>query len=79
MRIIEEITLAGGKLTIFKWNQKYLLKYETGDLEQVYKVPETEVANFEDLKAAATGNMLLKVKQHFAAMDATLDGLYEQL
>ena len=79
MRVVEEIAIPGGKLTIFMWNQKYLLKYETAELEQVYKIPETEVPNLEALKSAALGSVLHKITQQFAFMDVALDELYDQL
>lgn len=79
MRIIEEIPLPGGKLTILAWNQKYLLKYETPELEQIYKLPETEVSNLQDLKNAALGPVLQNIKSTFAAMDSTLNEIYEKL
>lgn len=41
MRILEHIPHAHFKVTLFEWNEKYLLKLETPSMEMVYKIPKT--------------------------------------
>lgn len=38
MRVVREITGKPCKITVFSWNEKYLIKLELGPFEQTYKV-----------------------------------------
>lgn len=38
MRVVREITGKPCKITVFSWNEKYLIKLEMGPFEQTYKV-----------------------------------------
>lgn len=49
MRVVREINHPQCKITIFAWNNRYLIKLEQGHLEQTYKVSETDVAGDADL------------------------------
>lgn len=49
MRVLREFEVAGFKVSIFNWNEKYLVKYEAGALEQTYKVNEYDVLNEGEL------------------------------
>lgn len=45
MRVIKEFPLNQFiKATLFSWNGKYILKLESGNLEQTYKISELEVS-----------------------------------
>ena len=43
MRTIAELPHPDFKITIFGMNQKYIIKFEQGNLEQVYKIAEIDV------------------------------------
>ncbi|WP_037502288.1 hypothetical protein [Sphingobacterium deserti] len=43
MRIIAELPHPDCKISIFAMNQKFIIKFEQGTLEQSYKVAETDV------------------------------------
>ena len=54
MRVIKEISFSDCKASIFYMNQKYIIKFETGNLEQSYKLSEldyiiSDVSNIEKL------------------------------
>lgn len=68
MRIVEEIPHPQFKITVFSWNNKYILKIEIGQFEQVYKVNEMDVAGLEDIHAMLTPEFLEKVMQRFVTM-----------
>ena len=42
MRIIKEIIYNSCKVSIFYINQKYIIKFEQGNLEQTYKLSEID-------------------------------------
>ncbi|MBE8720569.1 hypothetical protein C4F40_07520 [Sphingobacterium sp. Ka21] len=43
MRILAELPHPDCKISIFGMNQKYIIKFEQGTLEQSYKLAETDV------------------------------------
>ena len=43
MRIIAELPHPDCKITLFNMNQKYIVKFEQGPLEQSYKISELEL------------------------------------
>lgn len=69
MKIINESMLGDVKITIYEWNNKYLVKYEAGLFEQTYKVPVLDMAGPEDIKTLALkSEWVEKVFQRFDAM-----------
>ena len=51
MRILAEIPHSACKITVFYMNQKYIVKFEKGNLEQSYKISELEyvISGVEDV------------------------------
>lgn len=47
MRVVKEIPHTACKITVFSWNQKYLIKLESGDFEQTFKVSEFDILEDE--------------------------------
>lgn len=43
MRVIAELPHPECKITLFNMNQKYIVKFEQGTLEQSYKLSETDL------------------------------------
>jgi hypothetical protein len=77
MRIIGEIPHPQLKITLFNWNNKYLIKFEAGNYEQTYKVNEYDVAGEEALKNLVTEEFLDKVKETFKSMHSNLQKLLD--
>lgn len=51
MRLVKELALSPGiKCSLFLWNEKYIIKMESGNLEQTIKVPVYEISSEEDLE-----------------------------
>jgi hypothetical protein len=44
MRVVGEIPHSDCKITIFSWNNRYLIKLEQGLLEQTFKVNEFDIS-----------------------------------
>lgn len=49
MRIVREINHPNCKITVFSWNNRYLIKLEQGFFEQTFKINETDLAGEQDL------------------------------
>ncbi|NJL13106.1 MAG: hypothetical protein HC913_08985 [Microscillaceae bacterium] len=69
MRVLAQIPHPEFQITLFVWNEKYLLKFELGLLEQTYKFPQMTVSAPDDVAAFAREEAFLeKVAQRFEAM-----------
>ncbi|MFP4090585.1 MAG: hypothetical protein ACLFUB_14520 [Cyclobacteriaceae bacterium] len=78
MRVVGEVPHQDCKITIFAWNNKYLIKLERGLIEQTYKVPETEVSGDEEIKAIVN-QLLTKAVARFDEMEQELGEALESL
>lgn len=45
MRVLKEFSVQGCKVTIYHWNNRYLIKLEQDNLEQTFKVDQFEFAD----------------------------------
>ncbi len=68
MRVIGELPNDYCKISLFQWNEKYLVKFELGLYEQTYKIDEYEVADVEELKSLISEEFIKKVMQRFDEM-----------
>ncbi|WP_262246692.1 hypothetical protein [Parapedobacter soli] len=48
MRTVAELPHPDFKITIFTMNQKFIVKFEQGTLEQVYKIAESDITGGVD-------------------------------
>lgn len=77
MRVIEEISKNGIRISIFSWNNKYLLKYEQGMIEQTFKVSEMDIDSEEQLSLFLSEDFLLDIQKRFDEMHQTLRSTLE--
>lgn len=74
MRVVAQIPHADFTITLFAWNGKYLLKFETPLLEQTYKVREADVTGDADVIALVKDTAFMQaVTEQFMDMQATLE------
>lgn len=70
MKIIGEIPHPSCKITLFSWNNKFIVKFERDNLEQTYKVSEYDLSGEENLKELIASEMFMeKVLRRFDQMD----------
>jgi hypothetical protein len=72
MRVVGEIPHPECKITIFHWNNRYLLKLESGLLEQTFKIEEYDLTSDEDLKKIANERFIKKALDRFHEMALSL-------
>jgi hypothetical protein len=72
MRVVGEISHPECKITIFHWNNRYLLKLESGLMEQTFKIEEYDLSSEEDLKKIANPRFIEKALDRFQEMAASL-------
>lgn len=69
MRIVGEVPHPELKITLLSWNNRYLVKFEQGYLEQTYKIDQFDVSGDEAVKLILDTTFLDSVSQRFRAMD----------
>jgi len=68
MRVVGEIPHPELKITLFHWNNRYLIKVEAGLFEQTFKISETDVISDEDLKKTIDAEFLEQALRTFDQM-----------
>jgi hypothetical protein len=69
MRVIGEIPHPACKITLFHWNNRYLIKFEQGLLEQTYKVQEYDVAGEAEIRQLVSGDFIETTLRQFETMN----------
>ena len=80
MRVIAELPHPECRITLFNMNQKYIVKFEQGTLEQSYKLSELDLSGgganeiFEMLDEAFIGTVI----ERFKAMRSDFSEAYNR-
>ncbi len=56
------------KISIFSWNEKYIIEIEAGQYKQTYKISQDSVAGLDDVKALCSENLINQTMERFRAM-----------
>lgn len=72
MRVIKEIVRSDCKITLFAWNNRYLIKVESGFLEQTFKVNEYDVSSEAEIERLVDDTFLAETLQRFGSMSKSL-------
>lgn len=79
MRFIKTIPHHSLSIQLYAWNQKYILKYESGLLEQTYKIPEFEISGEENIeKLAVAIHFIQAIEKRFEEMWKDLQTIIEE-
>ncbi len=79
MRIVGEIPHDVCKITLFSWNNRYLIKLECGLLEQTYKVNHFDIAGEADLYKIVNESFIDEALDRFKEMDKSLQLALERV
>jgi hypothetical protein len=79
MRVIGEVPHPSCKITLFAWNNKYLVKIEQGMLEQTYKISDYDVTGEADLREMLSDAFLEKVLKRFTDMQRDWELVLEDI
>jgi predicted HD phosphohydrolase len=72
MRIIGEIPHPQCKITLYHWNNRYVIKVEKGYFEQTFKVDQFELTSENDLHQLINNPFMEEVVARFDAMEQSL-------
>ena len=62
--------------TIFQMNDKFIIKFEAGNMEQIFKINQTEVAGVEAIDKMLTESFITKVIERFNEMFLSFKGVH---
>lgn len=68
MRIIDSIPHPSISISIFQMNDKYIVKFEAGPMEQAFKFHTADVKSVENLKTIINAEFIEKVRTRFNEM-----------
>lgn len=72
MRVIDTIPHPSMSIQILIWNNKYIVKFEAGPMEQHFKFPLEDIPSIEHLKNIINADFIEKVRKRF-------NDMYQQL
>jgi hypothetical protein len=72
MRIIGEIPHPDCRITLFQWNNRYIIKLEKDYLEQTFKIDQFDLSSEKDLSAVVNDQFIQEAMVRFQAMDQSL-------
>ena len=76
MRVVKELSAKDIRITIFDWNEKFLIKYEIGPLEQTYKISKWDIISEEELMTKiVSADLVSEIELRFNEMGKTLKNL----
>ena len=79
MRVVSEIVHPDCKITIFHWNNRYLIKLEAELMEQTFKVSEYDISSEDDLKKILNEEFIEKAMERFQQMHLSLRSSMETI
>lgn len=79
MRVVKEFVQEEIRVSVFSWNNKYLVKFELGPMEQTFKIAETDILEEQDLERFFSGDFFEEVKLRFEEMGKSLRSQLENL
>ena len=68
MRIIDSIPHPTITISIFQINEKFIVKFEAGPMEQAFKFDNADVKGVENLKKLITPDFIEAVRKRFNEM-----------
>lgn len=80
MRILAELPHQDFKITLFNMNQKYIVKFEQGQLEQSYKLSELDLTGggANEIFQLLDEEFMATVKDRFQAMRSDFSAAYRR-
>jgi len=79
MRVVVEIPHKECKITVFAWNNRYLIKLEQGLLEQTFKINEYDLAGESELFKIIDEPFIQEAIKRFEEMNSSLQQTLQRL
>ena len=76
MRFVANIPHERLAITVFEWNERYIIKLEGGPMEQTFKLEKTQIKGLEEIKKLLSPTFIDACIERFNAMHKDLvDGI----
>jgi hypothetical protein len=79
MRFIKDIDNTFCKTQLYSFNNKFIIKFEAGMFEQIYKVSEYDVSGEEDIEEMLGDGFYQQVIKRFKEMEEDFDGIIDSV
>ena len=78
MRVVSEIIRPECKITVFYWNNKYLIKLEAGPFEQTFKIDEFDVDSEAEISGIIDEDFIRQALARFSDMSRSLSDAMDE-
>ena len=79
MKFIKEIPNNYCKVSLFAWNNKFILKFEAGMYEQTYKVNEYDVSGEDEIEEMLVDTFMINVVSRFKSMADDFESILDSV
>jgi hypothetical protein len=79
MRVIKELYLNDCRVTLFSWNNRYIVKLEQGFLEQTFKIDQFDVLNEAELIRLIDAEFISQASNRFLEMGQSLQAAQQRM
>ncbi|MFM7725813.1 MAG: hypothetical protein ACKO7B_03865 [Flavobacteriales bacterium] len=79
MRIIATIPHPQIKISVFLYNEKYIIELEAGQYKQTFKISADSVEGLDGVKALLTEELIANCLSRFSGMHADFKRSFDQL
>ena len=79
MRVVAELPHPRFKVTVFSWNEKYIIKVEIDEYEQSFKIKHMDVNGLEEVKEMVNDEFLDNCLQRFLSMRTDFVNAYKRV
>ena len=78
MRLVKDIPHERYKIQIHNYNNKYIVKIELGQFEQLYKISELDVGGLDELERMINTELLSNALKRFIEMRSDWERSFKQ-
>ena len=79
MRLIKELPNEFCKASLYGFNNKFIIRFEAGNLEQIFKVSEFDVAGADEVEEMLGDTFMHNVMNRFKTMQEDLDEVLDSI
>jgi hypothetical protein len=79
MRLVKKIDNDYCNVNLYTANNKYIIQFEVGNLEQIYKVSELDVSGEDDIDEMLGDTFMKKVMERFKEMYEDFDLILDSI
>jgi hypothetical protein len=79
VKFIKEIPNNYCKVSLFAWNNKFILKFEAGMYEQTYKVNEYDVSGEDEIEEMLVDTFMINVVSRFKSMANDFESILDSV